>query len=403
MTVTLETRNASLQDLEAILRRQQAVKLDAVVDARKIRSKDALIHVEGMGTRADADTVEDALSARPSVGVFRPTEIMDGHISEKLGIPVAYLRKMRETRPDLYDSNVNGWLHGRTKRLATGEVEEVYAPDSRKFLIRTFTDDGGPGIGRAMLSDGFGFIDHLDPLFAFLEVLMEEAPDAEVVTSNLSERRMFLRVAVPSLAVAASKLLAGYRSPINPRWTPRGGRQVGDVVFAGVTFGNSETGKGRFVLVPTATVLSCTNGATISKDMVSKTHLGGRLSEGVVEWSSETRQKNIELVSSMTRDAMRTFLSKDYWEKKIAEIETKAGVELPDPAHTIEIVAKQLAFSEDTAKKILDHFIRGGQPTAGGVFQAITSVAQVVASSDESYELEKVAVSAIDLAVATTR
>ena len=55
-----------------------------------------------------------------TAGTYTPTEVCDQGLADKLGIPAAYLRRMREQRPDLYDANVNGWLDG----------------DDRKFLIR---------------------------------------------------------------------------------------------------------------------------------------------------------------------------------------------------------------------------------------------------------------------------
>jgi hypothetical protein len=48
----------------------------------------------------------------------------------------------------------------------------------------------------------------------------------------------------------------------------------------------------------------------------------------------------------------------------------------------------------------LDHFIRGGAITAGGVLQAVTSYAQEVDDPDEALNLEESAVRAMELAAA---
>ena len=50
------------------------------------------------------------------------------------------------------------------------------------------------------------------------------------------------------------------------------------------------------------------------------------------------------------------------------------------------------------ADAILGHFIRGGQLTAGGVMQAVTSVAQTLDDADAAHELEAQAVRVLDLA-----
>lgn len=50
-------------------------------------------------------------------GTYQPTRVCDERISEKLAIPVTYLRKLREQALGLWDANVNGSLkradHGR--------------------------------------------------------------------------------------------------------------------------------------------------------------------------------------------------------------------------------------------------------------------------------------------------
>jgi hypothetical protein len=61
-------------------------------------------------------------------------------------------------------------------------------------------------------------------------------------------------------------------------------------------------------------------------------------------------------------------------------------------------VAKAAKFSDDTAQEILAHFVRGGQLTAGGVMQAVTSVAQTLDDADTASDLEAQALRVMDLA-----
>ena len=44
------------------------------------------------------------------------------------------------------------------------------------------------------------------------------------------------------------------------------------------------------------------------------------------------------------------------------------------------------------------HFIRGGQLTAGGVMQAVTSIAQTLDDADTAHDLEAQALHVLDLA-----
>lgn len=433
--IDTQLRNGSLDQLAELLKAQQVAKMDAVVPATAIRSIDALLHVAGMGSKVEADTLEElqaGAKAGGGAGMFAPSPIMLGQLADIFGVPVKYLRRMHETRPDLFDANVNGWIHGLARTAShdgvspltesDGTPKMIHAPDARRFLFRSFIDaDGGVGFGRSLQSNRAMLIDNLDPLIVFLQTLREVDPSAEVVTCNLSETRMTVRVASPTITAAAPALMKNYR-PVTPGWEPAHqgrytpprpgglhdftpgavhpttGRRVGDIASAGMLFTNSETGNGRFVLAPEFTLWACTNGATRMADAVTRIHLGRAMDEGVISWSDETKRRNLELVSAMTRDAVQQFLSADYLQKVVAEVEAKAGAELTEPAAAVELVAKQLAFSDETARLVLDHFIRGGQPTAGGILNAVTSAAQVVASADVAHDLEAQAFEALDIA-----
>ncbi|MBJ6628722.1 DUF932 domain-containing protein, partial [Streptomyces sp. I4(2020)] len=49
---------------------------------------------------------------------------------------------------------------------------------------------------------------------------------------------------------------------------------------------------------------------------------------------------------------------------------------------------------------ILSHFVRGGQMTAGGVMQAVTSTAQTLTDADQAAALEALALPALTAAAA---
>lgn len=378
------TRNASLADLAALLQDQHSRKLDMIVPAAKIRSEGGLLVV------ANAEPTLDESGVTESDGRYRPTVVADEGIADKLGIPVAYLKRLRIERPDIYDANVNQWLHG-------GHVDgDEWGPDPRSFLIRTFRSDlTGEGVARAFLSDRYRILDNLDVLTALLEGVRDSGVETEITRCDLSERRMYVRIAAPAVAELAPELLAGYRSPFS-------GASGSDnpVVFAGFVASNSEVGGGAFTIVPQIIVQVCKNGMTVTKDALREVHLGGRLDEGIIRWSEDTQQKSLELVASMAKDAVSTFLDIEYVRKVVGEISTKAQTPIEgDVAGTVTTVCKQLKFTEERTAGVLDHFIKGGQLTAGGVAQAITSFAQTVEDADDAAELESVALSALDVAV----
>ena len=399
MTTTYPVlRNATIEQLSDRLRFEQDAKIDAVVPYDAITARNGRLVIAGMG---QAGTVEEALAGERPPATFDLSVNMEGQLAAKLRVPAQWLARMRAERPDIFDSTVNALLHGLHDHF--GDDYPDFPGDGRRFLVRGFVPgpaDDGIYTGRAFLSNKYGMIDYLDPLVTFLAEVMRADPLAEIVSTDLSETRCVVRVATPNVFVSAPGLLAGYRSPVTPRWRPsdRSEWKVGDIVSAGMKFANSETGHGRYLLVPEFTVLACTNGMTITKDQIARTHLGARMDDGVIEWSGETRRLNVELVTSMTRDAVRSFMSTDYLRKTIDEIEKTAGIELPDPDRAIMVVAKQLSYTEDVRKMVLDHFIRGGQVTAGGVLQAVTSASQLVANPDTAYDMQESALRAMEIA-----
>ena len=142
----LTTRNATLPDMVAMLRHQRARRLDVVAPAAAIHAFEGNLVISGA-----VQQMSDA-GVTSAAGTYRPTQVADEGISAKLGINLAYLRRLRAERPDLWDANVNGWLHGND--LAG------YPPDGRKFLVRLFQADGDSlGVARAVLSDSYKVID----------------------------------------------------------------------------------------------------------------------------------------------------------------------------------------------------------------------------------------------------
>lgn len=387
MTITATARNAEFSQLVPLLEGQQDSKIDAVVPATALRAKGGLIHVDGTAPILTESGVTQ------TTGTFRPTRVFDEGVADKLGIPIKYLRTLRDERPDLYDANVNGWLHGKSILRSNGP--EVIAPaDSRRFLFRGFAgSDGELGYGRALLSDTFAPVDHLDVLTAVLSGIRNAGVDVKIGKCDLTERRMFVQVHAPEISVAAPELLKGYRSP----FTGNSGAD-NPLVFAGLVIENSETGNGATSIKPVITVQVCTNGMTITKDAMRSVHLGGKLPEGVIRWSADTQSKSLSVVTAKARDAVATFLSTDYVARTVAELERTSGIEVANADKVIELVSKKLAYTDAQRAGVLDHFIKGGQLTAGGVLQAVTSFCQTIDDADAAYAMQDTGIAAMEYA-----
>ncbi|MCW8103535.1 DUF932 domain-containing protein [Streptomyces tauricus] len=371
-TAGTDTRNASIDDLKEILEQDQDAKVDMVAPASAIASVGGNLTVTGV------DPVLTPSGVTRADGAYRPTTVADEGIADKLKIPTAYLRRMRAEAVDLYDLNVNGWLQ---------------KDPTRRFLLRAFK--GEPGVLRAWLSDGYKIIDHLDMLTAVLAGVRAAGHPVKITGADLTERRMIVRVESEHVAALAPELLRGYRSP----FTGQSGDQL-PLVSAGFVLTNSEVGGGKYALTPRIVMQVCGNGLTITKDAFGKVHLGARMNAGIIDFSQDTQDKNLALITAQTRDAVATFMNRDYVERKLADIQREAGREITSPAETVELVTKQLRFPDSVRDSVFSHFIKGGQTTAGGIMQAITATAQTLDDGDAAYELETQALSAMSIAAA---
>lgn len=378
MTATelLTRRNAALPEIVEVLRAQQDAKLDVVSAAHSLRVVDGNLRVAG----ADHELTVDGVTTCDAA--LTPTASADADLAAKLDIPLPYLRRLRAQKTDLYDANVNAWLADK--------------PD-RRFLVRGLRDTASPepGVLRALLSDSYKVVDSLDVVMAVLQGIRQAGAQVEITQADLTERNVFVKVRSREVAEMAPDLLADYRSPFT------GARGADNpLVFAGFVVSNSETGHGKFKITPQLVVQVCNNGMTINRHALSEVHLGGKLDEGQIRWSADTQATALELVGKKARDAVASFLDRDFVRAQLREITAEAGIPIRQPAETIEHVSKKLNFSRDQQEAILRDFISGGSCTSGGVLHAVTSAAQRVENADTAYEMERHGLRAMSLAAA---
>jgi len=398
-------RKAGIGELAQALNDQKARSVDVVAPAQKLACIRGGIVLDGVDPIVGNDGVTVVN------GLYQPTTVGVEHLGQKLGIPLSYLRRMRDTHLDLFDTNVTSWLRR----------------DPSSYLLRLLTrhegpaliDDESSGTMRAFLSSSYRCIDNFDVLLAALKGIREAGITDPVIDADLTDSRMIVRVSTPDVAALAPQLLKGYRSPfgghdVGNGWTPErvasasareqqavdGG---GEVVFAGFVLSNSETGGGAFNITPRLVVKVCNNGLMIKADALRQVHLGARLDEGVIKWSDRTNARSLELIASQAADAVKTFLTPDYLQSKVVELEQQAGVPVADASAVVTHVAKKLSFTEAEQAAILGHFVRGGQMTCGGVMQAVTSVAQTLTDGDAAFDMELKGLLAMQYAVAAVR
>lgn len=378
MHITEEMRNETFSELVSRLQAQSEAREDLVVPAGALTAAGGDILIAG----SHPVITEDGVSIRDGRYELRKGAVRD--LAEKLGIPPRFAQQLKDARSSVFDHTVNSLLHG----------SDGAEPDTRTWLVRAFRHDHD-AVVRAILSDRYGIIDNLDCLTAALSGVQQSGAQVEIDSCDLTDDKMVVRVKCATVSELAPELLAGYRSPFS-------GASGTDnpTVFAGFQICNSETGGGAFTIVPRLIVEVCNNGMTMKRDALRSVHLGEKLDEGKIKWSEATQRKQLDLITSRTRDAVATFLDIEYMRKTIRELTEKAAHRI-DPAaapQVVERVGKRLMFSKETTAGVLGAFIAGGQITAGGVMHAITAHAQTINDADLALAVEESAVRGMELA-----
>jgi hypothetical protein len=390
MTDTL--RKTDFETLLATLDEQQERKVDVILPATNMCFSKGNLRVR----RSDLTPILTEHGVDQPVQEFVPNEVFDSGFADRLGGPVTatYLRKLRaEGWTDIIDGTLNAMIFGKTVQEATvGAVTGpmvIREPQSKSVLLRALKDaDGGQvGTARALLSNAYKIIDHVDTLRAAMQGMRAAGLGAENVTQcDLTARRMYVTVEVPEVRAQADALLKDYVSPFT-------GQRGADnpIVHAGFVLGNSEVGDGTFFLYPRIVAEVCTNGMTIKKDVgaLVQRHLGARLDDGLVTYSDATHKANRELITRMAEDTVRTFLTEDYLHTVIRKLEEKAGEPVEKPEAAIKEVTRKLeipALYDD----VLTHFIKGADLSRGGIMHAVTAAAQSAdIDADTAFRMEE--------------
>lgn len=425
--ITTEARNAGLEDILRILQEQRARRLDVVVRHPMIDAYGGRILVKA-GESTQWMTEEGITSA---AGVYRVTGVGDEGLAQLLDVDGGFLKKTRRMDPartDVWDFLVNAMLHGGTETI-DGE-DRNYPPYDGAMLLRLLKgDESTEGVLRAVLSPRYKIIDNLDVLLAVMDGLRKAGVEAIPDVSSLTDSRMHVRFSVPGIAAYAPQLLEGYRSPFEgPGGVKRAGNgrpgmrlEVGHfgvgaealarglraargegkdyppgqepIVFAGLKVTNSDVGQGARTIAPEIVVQICGNRLTLTASADRAVHLGRQQDEGVVEWSADTMEKELQLITAQAQDAVTTFLTPEWFFGQVEEIEAMAGKPVDKPEEVIKDVSRTAGFTKGEEADILQFFFRGGAYTAGGVANAVTAVSQTLDNADRAADLDAKAMS----------
>jgi len=345
----------TIVELATELERQATTAQDYTADPVALSMVLDRLPAQGMSP-ALPEVVRTPLLAGLNGDALPLTQHAHRQMGQFTGIPAPYYDRMRQDAPDLLVSNVNNWLSNDLS--------------GRQRTVRTLDQQV-----RAVLSDRYRRLDSVDVLEAVLPVLK----GCQVVSCEVTERRMYLKATMPSLSVPVP-----------------GSMVAGDVIEAGVVISNSEVGAGSLRVETFVRRCVCDNGMIADVGM-RKAHLGRSNAadanlQGLL--SDRTRQVADVLLWNEVRDVVQAVLQKDVVQQVADRAAQAATDKLPMEAlgkleQVGKVVAQRMRLPESVRQPMLQHLAADGDFSRWGVVNAITRSAADVESYEVATELER--------------
>lgn len=342
-----------MQGLVQELERTSKTARDYVLPSQHLRFRRVNGDIHGSFPFGPADTYLD-------LGVGR---VAHEQLSEKLGIPLPYYRRM-QGEPELLVENLNYWLQRADKEL----------------LLRTLDDRI-----RAVLSDRYRTLDNYDLFFH----VGEEARRVGAVIQrlDLSDERFYMRLLAPEFGAKIDGRVAdlkekglyfapGYRRDDGTWQGPDNGD--GDWVFPGVITSNSEVGRGGLNVETVVFRVTCVNYLIAAKTL-HRVHLGERR-EGGFQIASDTRQAKDRAVWLEVRDLVRATFDPEQFKAMVLQLNEAQATVLEQPATAVDVVVEHYGFSDEDKQAVLNELLAPSSgvqtgPTVWGLLNAVTMLA----------------------------
>lgn len=325
----------TLENLAAELSRQSKMKRDFIADSRQITINES----------ADLFSLMPKQDMNEGLN-FDMSELFHRQLGASLKIPANYYRKMQDEFPALLAENVNGWL----------------SRSNKKHTIRTLD-----GKARAFLSDRYRRIDNYAIAKGTLPIIAE-MPDAEVISCEITEDRMYIKVLNPRLEAEVQK---------------------GDIVQAGIVISNSEVGLGSVSVMPLVYRLVCSNGMIVNDFGKRKYHIGRIIEEACELFSDETIQADDEAFLMKLQDIVRSAVDEAKFAMIIEKLQEAASMNFEAPIiDIVELTANRYGFNTSEENDILEHLIAGGELSLYGLANAVTRASQDVPGYDRASAFE---------------
>ena len=264
-----------------------------------------------------------------------PTKILDinsvafGQLANHADIDVRTAKRLQANYPAEFDALLNAHFEKEPKRK----------------MLRTFADYHNGGTLRAFVSERFKTFDNANLLQSSLPQLMDSAARWRVVSADISERRMYLRL--------KSEVQTGT------------GASVGDVMSNGIGLSNSETGSGSISVFQIAWTLACLNGMqTQNKNRTS--HLTSARDTG--DWmllSDEAKNADNAALELKVRDLVGAYASRENFDEVLDQMRSAGGDIIEGEAVDVTEVVGNLGKVMSLSKKENTAVLNGLMATIG--------------------------------------
>jgi len=298
---------------------------------------------------------------------INPNKMMHDQIAERLGIPVRYYQKMMAETPELLSRNVNEWL---TRGNGEKRFVRTYHPGTDESTgMATLT-------GRAFLGSTYRPLDNYDLMAALVPPML--GAGVEVVSSEVTESRLYIQAIARHIK---SRVVV-----------PGTHNRIDDVLNIGLIASNSEVGNGSLSIRALVFRQVCSNGLVISEDLpgFKQVHIGRADVDDEKYLSDSTRKLRDASLWSRAQDVIKAAISQATLDKITDRLNTIAGVELANPERAVELVAEKFDLIEDERAAVMKNLIAGGDVSQWGLTNAVTALANSVASYDRAVDLETI-------------
>jgi hypothetical protein len=327
--------------------------LARTIEAQSHNKRDMICDTGSLNMGIDHD--DNAVLQIPDQGAFPIQPLAHDQIGARLGIPSKYYDRMLNDAPDLLAANVNTWFRQNPER----RMVRTLGGHTRAFLSSRYLRTENEEIAKVALP------------------ILHDLPGVEIPSCCVTDKRLYIHFTVPTI---------------------RGEVKTGDIVQAGGIIQNSEVGCGAVSVQALLWRLVCLNGAKVNEGY-RRAHIGREVEEnGEIEWSDETRKSDDATVLLKVRDMVRAVVDETRFKANLAKLQDLSQVKVEkSPEKAVEVLAAKIGATDTERGTLWTNLINGGDLSAWGLVNAVTSLAHTATTYDRAVELEAAGGALIDL------